>query len=576
MIEQLRSKLARALGAATKMPAEAMEKLIEKPKNPQHGDLAVPCFLLAREWKRPPNECAAVLSDELELPEGFSGAEAAGPFVNVRFDRPAFCAEVVNTIIKAQAPLHQSAEDPQRILLEYSSPNIAKPFHVGHLRTTLIGNSLARVLKFAGHEVITVNHLGDWGTQFGFVWAGCKLWGRPEEPEVSELVELYRRATALKERQESGALDAGDENYPEVNAIARQYFIDLEQGQAEAKAFWQWCLDISMVYLRQTYARLGVSFDYYTGESFYSDMLEDVKQELADARLLEESQGALGVDLGQELGFARITTPDGRSLYLTRDIAAAEYRAKTFAFDKALYVVGAPQTLHFMQLIAILKALGKPYAEDIVHIPFGHVLGMKTRGPGGAIELNDFFDEAHERALTAYREQVTKRPEGLDENEVAQAVALSAVLFSNLVRTRMKDVHFSWEHALAFQGDSGPYLQYACARINGIKEKAADAGIALESSASAAELADEACFPLCYALAEFDTALAKTLAENEPAHLASYGLEVAKEFSRAYNSLKVVGAETSQAGARLALFEATRITIARTLELLGIPALERM
>ncbi|MCB0346739.1 MAG: arginine--tRNA ligase [Bdellovibrionales bacterium] len=576
MIQQLKHQLAGAVSQASGIPAEALQKLIEKPKNPEHGDLAIPCFSLAKEWKKSPVDCAKALLGSLELPEGFSAAKAIGPFVNVRFDRSAFSAQVINTVLATAGPLLASSHAPEKILLEYSSPNIAKPFHVGHLRTTLIGNSLARVFRFAGHEVITINHLGDWGTQFGFVWAGCELWGKPENPTVSALVELYRKATSLKDRQEKNELEPGDENLPDVNLIARQYFLDLEAHEETAEKFWQWCLDISLTYLKDTYKRLGISFDHYIGESFYSNMLDDVQQELQAASLLKESQGALGVDLGDELGFARISTPDGRSLYLTRDIASAEYRAKTFGFDKALYVVGAPQTLHFQQLVAVLNALGKEYADKIIHVPFGHVLGMKTRGEGGAIELNEFFDEAYERALNAYHEQVSKRPQGLDEEAVARGVALSAVIFSNLVRTRMKDVHFSWDHALAFQGDSGPYLQYACARINGIKDKAAESGIRLADKVAKENLNDDACFALAYALAEFDEALQRTMNDCEPAHLASYALELAKEFSRAYNALKVVGAEPKLASARLSLFEATRITLAAAIELLGITPLDRM
>ena len=253
--------------------------------------------------------------------------------------------------------------------------------------------------------------------------------------------------------------------------MARAFFIDLEKGEPYAAEFWKTCVDTSLEYLQRTYERLHIRFDHYIGESFYSDKLEAVKDMLEASGHLTESQGALGVDLGEELGFARIYTPDGRSLYLTRDIATANYRAERFHFDKAVYVVGAPQSLHFQQLKGVLRLLGLGYAEKIEHVAFGHVMGMKTRGGGDFIELNEFLDEAYERALEAYHTQVSKRPEGLDDTEVARAVALAAIVFSNVSRTNIKDVHFKWEHALEFQGDTGPYLLYACARINGIKEK---------------------------------------------------------------------------------------------------------
>ncbi len=575
---ELKRRLAKAIATASSGDEAAIASCIEQPKNREHGDLAFPCFSLAKALKQPPPVCAANLAKVIQLPEGFDRVVALGPFLNFRFQRGAFSHEAVSSILCGQTPRKVDAPAGTKVLVEYSSPNIAKPFHVGHLRATLIGNSLDRVYRKLGYPTESINHLGDWGTQFGFVWAGCELWGKPAEATVATLVELYKKATALKEQQEtllkSGGSLAADEK--DVNAIARGYFIDLERGEPYATQFWQWCLDLSLIYLKSTYARLGVSFDHYTGESFYSDKLEAVREDIERAGLLKESDGALGVELGETGGFARIATPDGRSLYLTRDLAAAKYRAETFKFTKALYVVGSPQALHFQQIKGVLEKLGCAYADAIEHVAFGHVMGMKTRGEGGAIELNHFLDEAFERSLAAYRDQVSKRPAGLDETTVATAVARAALVFSTLNRSRLKDVHFSWEHALAFQGDSGPYLLYALARVNGVKEKAIEAGLKVPQHFDATALEEEAAFELASVLADYDERLALTVADNEPAHLAAFGLEIGKAFSRAYNELKVVGEEPAKAEARLALFDATGIVLREVIELLGMLPLERM
>ncbi len=573
MKQELINRLAEEISRHTTLSVEQVCALIEKPKNRDFGDLAFPCFPLAKELKLSPALAAEQLETKLSLPSGIAECIKKGPFLNFRIDRKSFSCQALPQIL-AGTKLKENAE---RVIVEYSSPNIAKPFHVGHLRATLIGNCLDRVYRALGWETISVNHLGDWGTQFGFVWAGCKLWGAPEQASVASLVELYRKATGLKAEQESEQPSEEAKNFPDVNKLAREYFIDLEEGKEYAREFWQECVDVSLEYLRATYQRLGVSFDHYTGESFYSDKLADVEADLAASELLKESEGALGVDLGEKLGFARIATPDGRSLYLTRDLATAKYRAETFNFDRAIYVVGAPQTLHFQQLIEILRRLNTTYAEKLIHVAFGHVMGMKTRGGGSFIELNEFLDEAYERALHAYNTQVTKRPEGLDEKEVARKVALAAILFSNLSRTNIKDVHFSWDSALEFQGDSGPYLLYAYARINGIREKALEAGITLNHNADYSLLTEDSAFELLLTLTEFPEALAKTAKENEPSVLANYCLALSKTLSKAYLDLKVIGLDDpALAEARLMLFEATAGVLKTSIELLGIQTLERM
>ncbi|MCB0322328.1 MAG: arginine--tRNA ligase [Bdellovibrionales bacterium] len=573
MTPLLKHTLANAIAAVCDTSAAEIAPLLEKPKNKEFGDLALPCFILAKRWRVSPVAAAERLAAELELPGGIAEAHTTGPFLNFRLDRSKLAQTTLHARLQEASPLASRGT----VVVEYSSPNIAKPFHVGHLRATLIGNCLDRVYRALGWKVESVNHLGDWGTQFGFVWAGCNLWGKPEEPTVARLVELYRQATGLRERQEQGELAAGEADFPDVNEMARAFFIDLEKGEPYAVEFWKECVAVSLEYLRTTYERLHVTFDHYIGESFYSDKLDSVRSDLESAGLLTESEGALGIDLGEPLGFARVFTPDGRSLYLTRDLATAKYRAERFQFERAIYVVGAPQTLHFQQLVEILRRLGRSYADSLTHVAFGHVLGMKTRGSGSFIELNEFLDEAFERSLEAYHTQVTKRPDGLDEKVVARGVALAAIIFSTLSRANIKDVHFSWDHALEFQGDSGPYLLYAYARINGIKQKALEAGIQPSAAFDPSRLTEDIAHETVSLIAEFQQTLERVAELNEPSILVQYALELAKTVSRAYLALKVVGAEDqATAVARITLFEAARRTLSDTITLLGITPLERM
>ncbi len=581
MSQQVKSSLARAIALFIDVKEAEVEKVLAPPKNRSFGDLAFPCFIIAKKWKQSPVDCATELAKELALPAGVSNASAVGPYVNFRFDVGSLTSEVLDPILASDPSLDfdtpwWNQESRENIIVEYSSPNIAKPFHVGHLRATLIGNCLDRVFRRLGHKTISINHLGDWGTQFGFVWAGCKLWGQPKDESVEALVDVYRKATELKAAQENLEVPEEDKDLPDINEMARSFFIDLENDIPYAMDFWKWCSSISLEYLKRTYKRFDIVFDHYTGESFYRDKLDKISQELKKANILIESKGALGVDLGKELGFARILTPDGRSLYLTRDLATAEYRASTFNFDKCIYVVGAPQSLHFKQIKGVLKALGHDYADKINHVAFGHVMGMKTRGKGEFIELNSFIDEAEKRAIEAYQEQVTKRPDGLDEQNVAISVARAAIIFGTLSRSRLKDVQFKWEHALMFQGDTGPYVLYAYARINGIKEKANAAGVKATTSVDGSLLTEDSARQLVSLLGQFKSTVERTAEECEPSILCTYALDVAKLFSKAYLDLQVVGAEPELAKARLSLFEAVKIVLGQALQLLGINPIERM
>jgi arginyl-tRNA synthetase len=570
----MKASLISALHAATNLPLETIEKNLGPTKDTKLGDLAFPCFLLAKEWGTPPPECAKKLQASLQLPAGFSKVEAMGPYLNFFYDRAASITRITaETLVGGER--YGEQKHTGTIVIDYSAPNISKPFHVGHLRTTIIGWALYNTFKHLGYKVIGVNHLGDWGTQFGFVYAGCQLWGRPSD-DMNELVGRYVDANLLRKEQDEGkSLDK-----PNVNEIARDYFKRLEAGDPEAVEFWQLNLDISKRYYEKTYDRMGIHFDSWNGESFYMQFFEDMTAKLQQSGALTNSRGALGVDLGEPLGFARLLTEDGRTLYLTRDVITADYREQHYHPERIVYVVGAPQTLHFKQLKAVLEKLNHPSADKIVHIPYGHVPGISTRklkGEAGDVSLDGLLEEAHERAKAAYESEVSKRPEGVDVEHVAEQVGLGAVYFNYLSRTNNKDFHFSWDEALNFKGDTGPYLMYAVARLFSMEERARTEGILVAQSADGGKLPEPEAWEIASILARFPTVLERTASDYEPCNVCNYALDLAKAISRAYLKLRVLGeTDRDTAQARLTLFVSARTVLAASLKLLGIKPLERM
>ena len=578
--------LIKEIASATGLEVELVRKNLSTPKDTAHGDLAFPCFLLAKDWKLAPPACAEKLKNTIKLPAEISSANIVGGYLNFFLDRAQHGQQILSEILAKQFAVGKADNLNHNILLEYQSANIAKPFHVGHLRGTVIGFALDKVFRHRGYNLVTINHLGDWGTQFGFVWVGCQIWGRPAQADLEEIVNLYSRASALRKRQDKEELLPEDQGKPNANEMAREYFRKLEANDPEAVEFWQWCYEISIKYLQNICQRIGVQFDLYRGESFYRDMLPQVEATLRSANILEESRGALGVELGKPLGFARVFTEDGRSLYITRDIAAAIHRHEHFQPEKAIYVVGAPQRLHFSQLVGILDRLGHPSAKTITYVPFGHVPGISTRNisqPAAdgekeeRIFFKDLLDDAHNRALEVYRSEVSKRPEDVDENIVAESVAIGALFYHYLCRSNVKDFHFSWNDALNFQGDTGPYAQYALARLYSIESNAAKAGITPNLSAKADFVSDPEVYPVIKLLSEFDAVLDHVITEYEPHHLAIYALNLAKSVSGLYKKLRVVGEPDQElAQARLALFVAIKYVLHNSLNLIGVPPLKRM
>jgi arginyl-tRNA synthetase len=570
----MKDALSKAIQAACQLPLEVIEKNLTPTKDTKLGDLAFPCFLLAKEWGAPPPECAKRLQEAVTLPDGFARMESQGPYLNFFYDRERAISRITEEVISA-GERYGSQRHDSTVIVEYSSPNISKPFHVGHLRTTIIGLCLYNLFKHLGYKAVGINHLGDWGTQFGFVYAGCKIWGRPEG-DMNEVVTRYVDANLLRKAQ-----DKGEElDKPNVNEIARDYFKRLEARDPEAQEFWKWNLDLSLAYYHKTYSRMGVEFDSWNGESFYMQFFDEYVEKLKKSGILEDSKGALGVDLGEPLGFARLVTEDGRTLYQTRDVITVDYREKTYHPERIIYVVGAPQTLHFKQLKAIMTKLGHPAAEKITHIPYGHVPGISTRkmkGEAGDISLDALLEEAHERAKIAYESEVSKRPEGVDVEDVAEAVGLGAVYFNYLSRTNNKEFHFSWDEALNFKGDTGPYLMYAVARLFSMEERARKEGILPASYASGEKLGEPEAWEIATTLARFPQVLERASQDYEPCGICTYALDLAKAISRAYVKLRVLGEEDLEAArARLTLYVAARTVLAAALKLLGIRPLERM
>lgn len=560
-----RDEAVRVIARHTGVEAGAVAAMLTTPPKPELGDFAFPCFALAKSLRKAPpliaEELAAAVAGDLELLEG---AAAAGGYVNLTVDRLKFAESVLRGVTAAGESYGRLDDGAGRtIAIDYSSPNIAKPFHVGHLRSTIIGAALHRIFDALGYAVVGINHVGDWGTQFGKQIAGLKRFGAAED--VRDLMALNRLYVKYHEEEERD---------PSLTSEARDWFRRQEAGDPEAIELWQQIRETSLEYFKRIYARLGIGFDSYVGESFFNDKMEAVIEEAKAAGLAVVSDGALIVDLERE----GIDTPallqkaDGTTLYLTRDLAAAKYRYDAYAPEKILYVVGSGQALHFRQLFAVLKLLGHDWHERCVHVAFGLVQGMATR-KGNVIYLEELLDEARERALAYMRGQIEKRLELEDEEAVAEAVGIAAILFSDLSKQRIKDYRFDWDLAISFEGDTGPYLINAHARIAGIVRKC---GVELDCDADVRLLVEPEAHQLICLISRYPDVLREAARLYEPSVLANYLLELARSLHASYRVLRVKDEEIETAKARLLLFVAVKRVLRHGLTLLGIQALERM
>ncbi|MDP4097444.1 arginine--tRNA ligase [Paenibacillus sp. P96] len=552
---------AQVLSGPTGLSENELLQLLEQPPNPEWGDAALPCFVLAKARRISPQNIAASLAETLGQEQGIC-AEAAGPYVNLKLD-PAVFASVLLEKIGAADFGRLDLGQGQRVVIDMSSPNIAKPFGIGHLRSTVIGAALYRLLAEAGYETVSVNHLGDWGTQFGKQITAYKRWGNDEtlaRDPIGESLKLYVRFHDEMEQDAS------------LETEARDWFRRLEEGDPEAQRLWRYFVDISLQEFDRMYKRLGVTFDHVLGESFYNDKMKPVVEELRNQGLLEESEGAMVVRLDeQDLPPCLILKTDGTTIYPTRDLATAIYRREKMRAERLLYVVGAEQKLHFRQVFAVLDKMGADWATQCEHIPFGLMRfegkKMSTRR-GKVVMLNEVLDEAVSRAMSVMQE---KNPDLPDKQTVAEQVGIGAVIFGDLKNNRINEVDFSLEDVLRFDGETGPYVQYTHARINSALNKLKNHEAVTVADLNTGLLGD-AGWSLLQQLSRYPEALERSVKRLEPSVMARFALDTAQSFNRFYHHERIENGGPW----RLRLTELTAELLARSLHLLGLHAPHQM
>ena len=545
---------------------EEIIALIEVPPNKEMGDYAFPCFKLAKVFRKSPNMIAADLAESIEAKGEISKVIPLGGYVNFFVNKSQLAESVIKDVLtKKENYGHSDLGQDKAVVIDFSSPNIAKPFHIGHIRTTVIGNALYKIYDSQGYNVVRVNHLGDYGTQFGKLIVAFKLWGNKEAVEANPIPELLKLYIQFHEEAEKK---------PEMEDEARAWFTKLENGDEEAKALWQWFRDESLKEFARVYDLLDIEFDSYAGESFYSDKMDIVIEKIKEKGLLKQSQGTNVVDLEEyNMPPALITKNDGSTLYMTRDLAAAIYRKNTYDFEKCIYVVGSQQSLHFQQLFKVLELMGFEWAKDLIHVPFGMVAleeGTMSTRKGRVVFLEDVLKQAIEKT----RETVlSKNPNAKNVDEIAKQVGVGAVVFQELSNSRIKDYTFSWERTLSFEGETGPYVQYTHARCCAVLRKAneevsTDINYELLSDGDAAEVLK--------VIGSFNKSIVSAMRRNEPHIVTRFVLDLAQAFNKFYHDNPILVEDEELRKARLALVAATRQTLENGLKILGMHAPERM
>lgn len=545
---------------------DEIKLLVEVPPSYDMGDYAFPTFRLAKEQKKSPNIIAEELAGRFSGNDNFEKVESAGPYVNFFINKQKLIETVLNEIINKNNEYGSSNIGMGKtVIVEFSSPNIAKPFHIGHIRTTVIGNSLKKIYKFLGYNTISINHLGDYGTQFGMLISAYKKWGDKEIIEsnpIQELLKLY-----VKFNTEA------DEN-PALKDEARYWFKELENKNPEAIELWQWIRDISLKEFNRVYNLLNIEFDSFAGESFYSDKMPRVIKELEEKELMQESNGAQIVDLEPySMPPALIQKSDGSTLYTTRDIAAAIYRKEQYNFYKNIYVVASQQNLHFKSWIKVVELMGYDWAEDCIHVPFGMVSledGTLSTRKGRVVFLEDVL----KKAIESTKEIIDERhPDLENKEEIAKQVGIGAVIFQELFNQRIKDYVFNWDRTLSFEGETGPYVQYTHARASSLLEKGE---FDMNDKVQYSLLDNEEEINICRLLYNFPGVILDSCAKNEPYFITRHIVEIAKEFNKYYNSTSIIVEDEEIKKARLSLVYATKIVIKTGLALLGIEAPNKM
>ena len=558
--ELIASELAKVIEG---LDQETILNLLEQPKSSDLGDIAFPAFSLAKIERKAPQAIAADIAEKIDASH-FEKVVATGPYVNFFLDKSQISDQVIKSVIEAGADYGQQDEGHGgNITIDLSSPNIAKPFSVGHLRSTVIGDALSNIFRKMGYNTIKINHLGDWGKQFGLLMVAYKKWGSKEAVEanpIDELLKLYVR------------INAEIENDPALDEEGRLWFKKLEDGDPEATELWQWFRDESLVEFNRIYKLLGVEFDSLNGEAFYNDKMDEAVQILEDKGLLKESKGASIVELDDvNLPPAMIKKSDGATLYITRDIATAIYRARTYNFVKNIYAVGQEQSNHFRQLKAVLKKMGFDWSDDMIHVDFGLVTKnrqkLSTR-KGNIILLEPTLQEAISRAKAQIEE---KNPELENKEEVAHAVGVGAVKFYDLKTDRRNGYDFDLEAMVSFEGETGPYVQYAYARIQSILRKAN-----FTPSADATySLSDPESWEIIKLLQDFSRVVKRAAENYDPSLIAKYAINLAQAFNKYYAHTRILD-ESPERDSRLALSYSTAVVLKEALRLLGVDAPEKM
>ena len=541
----------------------AISNLLEQPKSSDLGDIAFPAFSLAKVERKAPQAIAADIAEKIDTSH-FEKVVATGPYVNFFLNKAKISDQVIKEVIKEGADYGQQNEgNGGNITIDLSSPNIAKPFSVGHLRSTVIGDALSNIFRKMGYNTIKINHLGDWGKQFGLLMVAYKKWGNKEAVEanpIDELLQLYVR------------INAEIENDPALDDEGRLWFKKLEDGDPEATELWQWFRDESLVEFNRIYELLSVEFDSLNGEAFYNDKMDEAVKILEDKGLLKESKGASIVDLDDvNLPPAMIKKSDGATLYITRDIATAMYRARTYNFVKNVYVVGQEQSNHFRQLKAVLKKMGFDWSDDMIHVDFGLVTKnrqkLSTR-KGNIILLEPTLQEAISRAKAQIEE---KNPNLENKEAVAHAVGVGAVKFYDLKTDRRNGYDFDLEAMVSFEGETGPYVQYAYARIQSILRKA-NFKPSLDANYN---LNDAESWEIIKLLQDFARVVKRAADNFEPSLIAKYAISLAQAFNKYYAHTRILD-ETPERDSRLALSYTTAVVLKEALRMLGVEAPEKM
>ena len=552
---------------------DEIKSMIEIPQDQSMGDYAFPCFRLAKTMRKAPNLIAAELAEKLQGEKLFSEVSPVNAYVNMFVSREEMMKSTVSEVLEEKENFGRSdIGGNKKVIVEFSSPNIAKPFHIGHIRSTVIGNSLSKIYDALGYDVFKINHLGDYGTQFGKMICAYRRWGNREDVINAPIKTLLGYYTKFHVEVEE---------HPELEDEARAIFTKLEQGSKEEVELWQWFREESLKEFQRVYDMLGIEFDSYNGESFYSDKMPRFEKELSDKGLLQESKGAQVVDLEEyKLGTALIKKSDGSSLYITRDIAAAVYRKENYDFYKNIYVVATQQNLHFQQLFKILELMGYDWANQCVHVPFGMVRleeGTMSTRHGRVVFLEDVLNGAIEKTREIIEE---KNPNIENLEEITSQVGIGAVVFNELSNNRIKDYTFKWDQILNFDGETGPYVQYTHARCASLLRKAGEDIVAKAQDPKNVDFAllakSDSAYELTKLIYAFPGVVEQAGEKYEPSIITRHIIDIAQCFNKFYHDEHIIVDDEVEKTSKIALVIATKRVIATGIGLLGMKAPERM